>query len=322
MKAIVVDGPGGPEALRLEEMEIPAHGRGELLVRVAACGLNPVDLKIRQGYFSQGRSYPAILGYDVCGQVEAAGMGASFAPGDEVYYHADLTKQGAYAEYHVVDSSIVDYKPENLTQVEAASLPLSGVTAIQALFEKARLEPMEKVLIAGAAGGVGSLAVQMASWRGAQVIGVCSGPNMDYVRRLGAEYVVDYTSANVAGEVARITGGEGVHVAFDLVGGESFAVCVDCLGRDGRLVFLNAFSNWEKRLMETMNKARPRNLAIFCELVRNSGKDMKMLSFLARKGFVKPQVKQVIELGQVAEAHNRLETMRGRGKIVIDMSRS
>ncbi|MDH5509051.1 MAG: NADP-dependent oxidoreductase [Nitrospinota bacterium] len=321
MRAMVADGPGGPEVLRLAEVEKPGHGREELLVQVAACGLNPVDYKIRQGYFSQGRVYPAIYGFDVCGQVEAAGMGTAFAPGDEVYYYADLTKQGAYAEYHVVDSAIVDYKPENLTPVEAASLPLAGVTAIQALFGKARLQPMERILIVGAAGGVGSLATQIAAWKGAQVIGVCSRPNMDYVRRLGAEYAVDYTSANLAEEVSRITRGEGVHVALDLVGGESFADCVECLGHEGRLVFLNAFSNWEKRLMETMNRARPKNLAIFCELAKNRGEDMRMLSFLARKGFVKPQVKQVIELIQTPEAHRRLETMRGRGKIVIDLSK-
>lgn len=320
MKAIVADRPGGPEVLHPMEMDIPIPGPGELLVKVAACGLNPVDYKIRKGYLSQQREYPAILGYDVCGQVEEVGMGAPFAPGDQVYYFANLARQGAYAEYHVVASDIVDFKPENLTPVEAASLPLAGVTVIQALFAKARLQPMERVLIMGAAGGVGSLAIQMAAWKGAEVIGVCSTPNMEYARRLGADHVIDYSTTDVAEEVARITGGDGADVALDLVGGESFAHCVDCMGEGGRLVFLNAFALWEKQLMETMNKARLKNLAILCELVRNSGADLRMLSFLARKGFVKPQVNQVIDLGHVAEGHRRLESMRGRGKIVIDMS--
>ncbi|MDH4183953.1 MAG: NADP-dependent oxidoreductase [Nitrospinota bacterium] len=318
MKALVADGPGGPEVFHLAEVETPRPGRGELLVKVAACGLNPVDYKIRKGYFSQGRQYPAIYGYDVCGQVVEA-VGGAFAPGDEVYYFAPLLKPGAYAEYHLVSADIVDHKPENLSCVEAASLPLAGVTALQGLFNHLKLTTGETILIIGAAGGVGSLAAQMAAWKGARVIGVCSGVNAKFVRNMGADHVIDYTRDDVAAEVARITAGEGAHTAYDLVGGESFALCVDCLGPNGRLAFTNAFANWQERLMETMNKARPKNLSIHCQLAQTSGKDMRTLSFLARKGFLKPQVTQVIALDRTPEAHRRLETMHGRGKIVVDM---
>jgi NADPH2:quinone reductase len=320
MKAIVADKPGGAEVLRLADVEKPGPGAGELLVKVAACGLNPVDYKLRNGYFSVGRKYPAIFGFDVCGQVEEAGAGACFAEGDWVYYFGEILKPGAYAEYHVVNSAIVDHKPANLSPIQAASLPLAGVTAIQGLFRHTRLETGETALIQGAAGGVGSLAVQMAAWKGARVIGSCSGANVNFVKSLGADHVIDYTKGNVAAEAMRITGGAGVDLAFDLVGGESFAVCVDSLGRGGRLVFTNVFANWEKRLMEAINKARPKNLSIHCELAQNSGEDLRTLSSLARNGYVKPQVDRVIAPSQVAEAHKRLETMRGRGKIIIDMS--
>jgi len=321
MKAVIAEKPGGPEELKLTDIDTPEPGPGELLVEVRACALNPVDYKIRGGYLSEGRRYPAIYGYDVSGVVVRTGGGtAGFSRGDEVYYYADLRRQGAYAQYHVVDAAIAARKPAGLGHVEAASLPLAATTAWQGLFGHARLEIGETVLIAGAAGGVGSLAVQMAAWRGARVIGVCSASNLDYVRSLGADRVIDYGAQNVSGQVAELTGGAGVDVAFDLVGGDSFHELVRAAAPMGRLVFLNAFMADQDSVVRSINAARIKNLSIHCELARNSRVTLEALARLAGRGYLRPQVDQVIALPRVAEGHRRLEARRGRGKIVIDMT--
>lgn len=322
MKALAARAPGGPETLELVDMDAPAPGPGEILVKVAACGLNPVDYKIRMGYFSEGRRYPAIYGWDVAGVVEKAGEGVTgFAPGDRVFYFAPLGVPGAYAEYHTVPASLAAPMPSALSFVEAAALPLAGNTAYQALLRRANLAPEETSLIIGAAGGVGSLAVQLAAWRGARVIGVCSTANAGFIRALGASEVIDYTARDVNAEVARLTGGAGVDVAFDLVGGAGFSQAVAALRPHGRLVFLNAFTKDFDKVMAAVNTARLKNLDLHCMIVQPEGGVMRALARLAERGYLKPQVDLVIPLTGVAEAHRRLETMRGRGKIVIDMGR-
>ncbi|MGK7346193.1 MAG: quinone oxidoreductase family protein [Candidatus Nitrospinota bacterium M3_3B_026] len=320
MKAMIAEKAGGAEVLRLAEVEKPDPGPGELLVKTAACALNPVDYKIRSGYLSQQRTYPAIYGYDVCGVVVEAAEGvAHFKPGDEVFYFADLSRQGAYAEYHVVRQEIVAKKPANLSCVEAAALPLAGSTAWQALFEQIGLKMGETVLVYGAAGGVGSLAVQMAAWAGARVLGVCSEGNVGYVENLGADHVIDYEGIDVAEAVMELTGGHGVDAAFDTVGGVGFDNCLGLLKPFGRMAFLNAFPAGEKRTLAALNPARLKNAAVHFTLVRNKRSHMEALAVLAWRGFLKPQVEDVIPLAKIPDGHRRLETMRGRGKIVVDM---
>jgi NADPH2:quinone reductase len=318
MKAVIAEGPGGPEVLKLAEVEKPAPADGEILVRVRACGLNPVDYKIRQGYLSSGKKYPAIYGFDVSGVVEEAGSGVTaFSPGDEVFYYADLDKPGAYAEFHTARAEIVRRKPETLTHVESASLPLAGTTAWQGLFKQARLTFGETVVILGSAGGVGSMAVQMAAWCGARVIAVCSGGNAEYVKTLGADHVIDYRLVDVAGAVLEITDGKGADVALDTVGGEMFFETFKFLRPFGRVVFLNAFN--AQTPMTSLNPARLKNIAIFCELVQPDGEALEFMTTLVRRGFLKPQVDTVIPMSGIADGHRRLETRRGRGKIVVEM---
>lgn len=321
MKALLADKPGGPEVLAIGETDKPFPAPGRILVKVKACGLNPVDYKIRSGYFSEGRKYPAIYGFDVAGVVEAAGEGAGrFQEGDEVFYFAELGKQGAYAEYHTVREEIVVHKPSGLSFVDAAALPLAGGTAWQGLFDHAGLEFGESVAIFGAAGGVGSLATQMARWKGATVYGVCSGANYDYVRSLGADHAIDYAAVDPAEEILRLTEGRGVDVAFDLVGKRGFTGAIESLAKKGRLVFLNAvLSDFEETMM-AINAARIKNISIHCELVQNSRDTMRALAWLVEQGFLKPQVARTIPLGGVPDAHRQLETMRGRGKTVVDMA--
>lgn len=321
MKALLAGKPGGPEVLTLGETDKPTPGPGQILVKVMACGLNPVDYKIRSGYFSEGRKYPAIYGFDVAGVVEATGGGAAtFKKGDEVFYFADLAGQGAYAEYHAVREEIVARKPACLSFVDAASLPLAGGTAWQGLFGHGDLRFGESVAIFGAAGGVGSLATQMAKWKGATVYGVCSGANFDYVRSLGAEHAVDYAVVDPAEEILRLTGGRGVDVAFDLVGKRGFTGAIESLAKRGRLVFLNAvLSDFEETMM-AINSARIKNISIHCELVQTGRETTRALAWMVENGFLKPQVARIIPLGGVPDAHRQLETMRGRGKTVVDMT--
>jgi NADPH2:quinone reductase len=318
MKAVIAEGPGGPEVLKLADVEKPEPADGEILVRVRACGLNPVDYKIREGYLSSGKKYPAIYGFDVSGVVEKVGLGVTgFSPGDEVFYYADLDRPGAYAEFHTARAEIVRRKPEGLTHVESASMPLAGTTAWQGLFKQARLCFGETVVILGAAGGVGSMAVQMAAWSGARVIAVCSGANAEYVKTLGADYVIDYTQMDVAEAVLEITAGKGADMAMDTVGGDMFFETFKFLRPFGRVVFLNAFN--AQAPMTHLNPARLKNIAIFCVLVQPDGEGLDFITTLVRRGFLKPQVDTVIPMSGISDGHRRLETRRGRGKIVVEM---
>ncbi|MBF0292066.1 MAG: NADP-dependent oxidoreductase [Nitrospinae bacterium] len=319
MKAVIAEGPGGPEVLKVADVETPEPSKGEILVCVKACGLNPVDYKIRQGYLSSDKKYPAIYGFDVSGIVEKAGSGVTgFSPGDEVFYYADLDKQGAYAEYHTARAEIVRKKPEGLTHVEAASLPLAGTTAWQGLFKQARLAFGETVVIVGAAGGVGSMAAQMTAWSGANVIAVCSSSNTEYVKKLGANHVVDYTKQDIAKAVLDITKGKGADMALDTVGGDVFFETFKFLRPFGRVVFLNAFT--AQTPMTSLNPARLKNISILCEFIHPSVESLDFIATLAERGFLKPQVETVIPMDKIAHGHRRLETRRGWGKIVVDMS--
>jgi NADPH:quinone reductase-like Zn-dependent oxidoreductase len=317
MKAVIAEGPGGPEVLKLADVEKPEPSEGDILIRVRACGLNPVDYKIRQSA-PPGKKYPAIYGFDVSGVVEKTGPGVtSFSPGEEVFYYAELNKPGAYAEYHVARAEIVRRKPEGLTHVQSASMPLTGTTAWQGLFKQARLTFGETVVIFGAAGGVGSIAVQMAVWSGARVIAVCSGSNAEYVKKLGANHVIDYTQQDVAEAVLAITKGKGADVALDTVGGDMFFETFKLLRPFGRVVFLNAFT--AQAPISQLNPARIKNIAIFCELIQPTGESLDFITTLAERGFIKPQVETVIPMSGIADGHRRLETRRGWGKIVVEM---
>ena len=175
MKAIGIRQFGDPGTLEMMALPRPDAGAGEVLVRVMAGSVNPVDTKIRRGLFPFSREFPLILGYDVSGIVEAVGSGVNdFAPGDEVFYMAPLDGPGACAEYHTVPAEIVSLKPANLSHTEAAALPLAGSTAWQALFERGWMAPGMAVLVHGGAGGVGSMAIQIAAWAGCEVFATAS----------------------------------------------------------------------------------------------------------------------------------------------------
>jgi NADPH:quinone reductase-like Zn-dependent oxidoreductase len=180
MQAMRIHTYGGPEVLKYEDAPLPKPGSGEVLVRVHAAGVNPVDWKIREGYFkgTMNHPLPLILGWDLSGVVEATGSGVEgLKKDDEVYSRPDIARDGAYAEYIVVQETEVALKPKSIDHVHAAAIPLAALTAWQSLFDSAGLSAGQKVLIHAAAGGVGSFAVQLAKWKGAYVIGTASNRN-------------------------------------------------------------------------------------------------------------------------------------------------
>lgn len=217
MKAVCIYKYGGPEVLVYEDAPCPHPGEGEVLVKVHAAGVNPVDWKIREGYLQEmlHSTLPLILGWDVSGVVTALGTKLlRLKEGDEVFSHPDVARDGAYADYIVIKESEVALKPRSIDHIHAAAMPLAGLTAWQTLFDAGGLETGQRVLIHAAAGGVGSVAVQLAKWKGAVVIGTASEQNHDFLRKLGIDHVIDYARERFEDTVAP------VDVVLDTMGGE------------------------------------------------------------------------------------------------------
>src|SRR5205823_10063011 len=235
MKAVRVHNYGGPEVLKFEDAPRPTPGSGELLIRVHAASVNPIDWKVRAGYMKDyiPLPLPFIPGWDVSGVVETVGSGVSkFKKGDEVYARPDVTAHGygAYAEYVVVKETETALKPKSIDHVHAATIPVGAVTAWRALFDTAGLKKDQKVLIHAAAGGVGGFAVQLARWKGAHVIGTASAQSASFVRQLGADEVIDYRSTKFEEVV------HDVDVVFDTMGGDTQERSWKVLNRSGILV--------------------------------------------------------------------------------------
>ncbi|HTI14829.1 MAG TPA: zinc-dependent alcohol dehydrogenase family protein [Dictyobacter sp.] len=312
MKAMIITGFGGPEVFQQREIEKPTPEATEVLVRVYATSINPVDYKIRQSGEWAGVKPPAVIGYDVSGVVEAIGAGVKdFKVGDEVYYTPDIPGRiGSYAEYHVVDEAIVARKPKNISHVEAASIPLAGGTAWDALITRAHLRVGETVLIHGGTGGVGSLAVQIAKAAGAYVFTTCSGKNVDFARQLGADRVIDYNTENFVDVVASETAGEGVDVVFDNVGGDVIANSIAVTKKYGRMVsIVNIEGNtWPAHL---------KNIDFHYLFLERHRYKLDFLRTLIEREQIKPVIDSVMSLEEVASAHQRLENGGVRGKIVL-----
>ena len=233
MKAVNIYAYGGPDVLVYEDAPRPHPGDGEVLVRVHAAGINPVDWKIREGHLKEmiKHTLPLVLGWDVSGVIEAVGAGVTrLRVGDEVFSKPDIARDGAYAEFIVIRESEVALKPKSLDHVHAAALPLAGLTAWQSLFDAGGLSAGQRVLIHGAAGGVGHLAVQLAKWKKAQVIGTASAKNHDFLRQLGVDQVVAYQTVRFEEAVLP------VDMVFDTMGGDVQQRSWKVLRRGGILV--------------------------------------------------------------------------------------
>lgn len=308
MRAVEVPVYGPPEVMRVAEVPRPEVGDGELLIRVHAAGVNPVDTQARRGEASSlvGSGLPYVPGFDVSGVVvEIGGRVASFAPGDEVFAHLDLRRGGGYAEYALAPMGEVARKPNGIDHTESASLPLVALTAWQTLVEIADVRPGQVVLIHGGAGGVGSIAVQLAKWRGARVIATASARNHEFLRDLGADQVIDYNEQRFE-EVVR-----DVDVILDTVGGDTQQRSLDVLREGGTLVSIVGLT--------PAARATTRNVRVRSMLVRPDAEQLARIAELVESGAIRPIVSYVIPVARAAEAHIQSETRSTRGKIVLDV---
>lgn len=307
MKAVVMRGTGSADALRYEAVAVPTAGPGEVLVRVHAAAVNPVDWKLRDGFGSQWlvRPEPNILGFDVAGIVEAVGADVQrFKVGDAVYGCTSLRRNGAYAEYALPLESELGHKPSSIDFISAAAVPTVTLTAWQGLFDLAQLEAGQRVLVHAAAGGVGSMALQLAKWKGAHVTGVASGRNEPYCRDLGADDYIDYTATR-----------------FEEAGRPPYDVVVDNIGGDYKLRSL-AILRRGGFLISVIDPlpepiAAEHGVRAALVKVRPNAAQLEEVSHLIDEGRLKVYVQTVLPLSRFAEAHELSESGRTRGKIVL-----
>lgn len=333
MRAAYIERYGGPEVLRLGELPAPAPGPGDLLIEVRAASVNPVDFKIRGGLTKLILPYrfPLILGNDCSGVVKAVGAAVTrFRPGDAVYARLDKNRIGAFAEYAVVAESSVAAKPASLNFEEAAAIPLAGLTAWQALVEFAQIKPGQKVLIHAGAGGVGSLAIQIAKHCGAFVATTVGTRNVALARELGADLAIDYRTQRFEDFV------RDYDMVFSTLAGDvlrrSFAVLrrggvlVDIAGlptaafarRWGLNTLLVLALGWMTRKETAL--ARRHGVRYEYLFMTASGAQLDRLSALIDAGAIRPVIDRVFPFGQVREAIAHVEAGHATGKVVVSMA--
>jgi len=320
MKAVVLTRFGGPDAFEVQSLPVPSVGSRQVRVRVHATAINPLDHQIRRGDYADYVPLPAVIGYDISGVVDAVGAEVTeFGPGDEVYYTPQIFGgAGSYAEFHVAHVDLVGRKPRNLSHVEAASLTLVGGTVWEALISRAGLRVGETILIHGGAGGVGTIAIQVAKAIGARVITTVRAQNHDFVRALGADDVVDYSDADYVEAVDTLTGGRGVDVVFDTIGGDTLTRSPLVLAPFGRVVSIVDIAT-----PQNLVEAWGRNASYHFVFTRQNRGKLDQLTNLVERGLVRPVIGAVLPLDRLAEGHEVLETgaRRGlRGKVAIDVS--
>lgn len=314
MKAMVLTSFGGPDSFARQDLPDPRPGPGQVRVAVHATSINPLDIQIRRGDYADQVALPAIIGHDVSGVIDEIGSGVTgFREGDEVYYTPRIfCGPGSYAEYHVADADIVARKPANLTHSEAASVSLVGVTVWEALVQRARLQVTETVLIHGGAGGVGSIAVQVARAIGARVLATARGSDAARVARLGASEVIDFEREDYGEAVDRLTEGRGVDVVLDTLGRDTLSRSPRILREDGRVVSLV-----DTATPQNLIEAWGRNATYHFVFSRQNAGKLDALTRLLERGLVVPQVGLELPLAEVAGAHARAEEGRVKGKIVL-----
>ena len=326
MKAITHCEYGGPEVLKVEEIEKPVPNDNQVLVKVRAASLNPLDLTIRgplllRPLFGLRKPKDTRLGVDYSGTVEAVGKNVTnFKPGDEVFGG----KNGAIAEYVCVlaDRAVV-LKPANMTFEQAASVPVAAITALQGLRDKGHIQSGQKVLINGASGGVGTFAVQMAKSFGTEVTGVCSTRNVDLVQSIGADHVIDYTKEDFTKTDQRYD------IIYDLVGNHSFSERRRILGPNGICVMAGiGGAGWHEgfatRLLGELNgylRSRFVSQKFVAYIAQFNKADMSVLADLLQTGKMTPVIDKTYKLNETADALRYLETGHARGKVVISLEK-
>lgn len=310
MKAMVIRRYGATEVLQYEDVEQPKIEPTQLLVKVRASSVNPIDWKIRKGMLSLiiGSKFPKILGFDVAGEVVAVGSGVTrFKPGDAIYGSTSFPG-GGYAEFAAVSENVVALKPANLNYEEAATVPLAALTALQALRDQGNIQTGQTVLINGAAGGVGIFAVQIAKALGTVVTGVSSTKNLDLVKSLGADRVIDYTQQDFAEDTAQYD------IIFDAVGKRSLSETKKVLKPNG--VYITTVPSPQVFLESVLTALLPGQKAKFL-FEKPNAKDLLFLKELIEGGKIRAVIDRTYPLQELAAAHDYSETGRVVGKIAI-----
>ena len=332
MQAFLVDRYGTSGNTRIGEAPVPAVGDGDVLVQVHAASVNPVDFKIRDGELRQILRFrlPLILGNDLAGVVTHVGAGVTrFRPGDAVYGRPDKSRIGAFAGFIAMREQDVARKPANTTMPEAASLPLVGLTAWQALVERARLQPGQTVLIHAGSGGVGTFAIQLAKHLGATVATTTSTANVEMVKRLGADIVVDYRQQDFEDAL------RDVDVVLDTLGPETVAKSFRVMKPGGTLVSISgppdpAFARefglgWPlEQAMRLLSwrirrQARQHGVSYSFLFMHPDGEQLRQITALVEAGIIQPVIDQVFPFEQTQEALAYVETGRAKGKVVIQV---
>jgi len=318
MKAIVIKNYGGPEVLELEEVTTPTiTDQSQVLVKVRASSVNPLDYQVRRGDYASTFDLPIITGHDIAGDIVAVGEGVkSWRPGDKVYYSPRFGGPGSYAEYHLTDESSLSKMPDNLSYEEAAAVPLVGGTVWEMLAVRAKVKKGDTILILAGAGGVGTFAIQVAKAMGAFVYTTGQSILHDKLRNLGADVVIDHHQKNYIEEIKAYTNGKGVDVIIDTVGGSTLSDAPLALADYGRVVTLvdiakpqNLINAWEK------------NATYHFVFTRQSRDELYHVTELIENGHVKPVIDSVYPIDEVKNAHQRIEQDKRErplfGKIVL-----
>ncbi|MDP5227306.1 MULTISPECIES: NADP-dependent oxidoreductase [Arthrobacter] len=319
--------------MSLRDVPEPVPGEGEVLIEVHAAGLNPVDLKTRDGLFRGFLRYrlPIVAGNELAGVVRAVGTGVThFAPGDRVYTRVDHRRLGAFAELAAVQEEFVARMPASLGFAEAAALPLAGLAALQVLRDHLSVRPGDRILITGGAGGVGTLAIQLAVALGAEVVTTASPEGAGLVRGLGVGTVIDYRSRRIAGlprdydGVLDTVGGRDLRDSFTVLRPGSLAVSLvgvpepHMVQEDVGLGAFFGFGAWFLSL-RIRRLARRHGVRYRGFLMHPSGADLDVLSGYVETGALKPVIETVYPFGRIGEAFARLESGRTKGKLVVEL---
>ena len=329
MKAIAYHEYGSADVLKYEEVEKPVPKADELLIKVRAASVNPLDWRLMEGnprflrlFFGLRKPRLGRPGVDVAGDVEAVGRNVTqFKPGDKVFGGCS----GAFAEYACTTASKLAMKPDNVTFEQAASVNVAGLTALQGLRDKGKIQPGSKVLINGAAGGVGTFAVQVAKSFGAHVTGVCSTGNVEMVRSIGADEVIDYTLQDFT--TSDLTSNQRYDLILDCVGNHSFSACRRVLNPNGRLVGIGAPHD-VKMLALLAPMIKDLVLSAFGSqkavmfIAKSSPGDLTLIGELIATGKIEPVIDRRYSLSETPDAVRYLEKGHARGKVIIALERA
>lgn len=333
MRAVIMREPGGPEVLELAEIETPTlENDHQVLIRVLAAGINPIDTKLRRNGLYFPDNLPAVLGCDGAGIIEKVGAAVMhLQAGDQVYYcYGGLGQKGCgnYAGYAAVDAAFVAHKPAALGFDEAAAAPLVLITAWEALFDRAGLQSGQRVLIHAGAGGVGHVAIQLAKIAGAVVATtVSSEEKAAFVKELGADLIINYKTEDVQDRIMAWSDGQGVDVAFDTVGGDAFNQCVSVMAHYGDLVSILQVPDdvdWKGLRLKNVRVSQELMLSPMVYALPGGGEHHAAILEQCGQFFDEKRlsvyVADVLPLAEAAEAHRRIEAGGMAGKLVLDIA--